>query len=102
MCEVLLPTSVANPSTILRSISATSEGDKSSAITMHGSRNSCSVLMLAMAQQIVHDARSHVAHVGGPLAQISVIDRAQGRRVFLHEFLESRLDVDFFGVNQVR
>ena len=93
--EVLLPTSVAKPRMILRSSSATSDGDKSSLTTMHGSLQILQVLLMAVPQQIGHDAGSDIAHVGGAFAQISVVNRAESRGVFIGEFLEGGFNVDF-------
>ena len=60
------------------------------------------VVLGTAAQQIIEDARSDIAHVGGAFLQIGVIDGAEGGLIFLGELVEGGLDVDFFLINQLR
>ena len=60
------------------------------------------VVPRAAAHQIVEDAGGDIAHVGGAFLQIRVIDGAEGGLIFLGEFMEGGLGVDFFLVNQLR
>ena len=52
--------------------------------------------LLLQAQQVVQDARGHVAHVGGALAQVFVLDGGQGGGVTLGDGVEGVFGVDLF------
>ena len=52
--------------------------------------------LLFQAQQIVQHARRYVAHVGGPLPQVLVVDGRQGGGVALGDGVEGVFGVDLF------
>ncbi len=96
VCEVLLPTSVANPSTLRLSSCAVLDGVRSWLMIMHGSLRWRRSTFLLNAQQVVQHAGGHVPHVGGALPQILVFDGGQGSGVALGNHVKGVFGVDLF------
>ena len=94
VCEVLLPTSVAKPEHValvqLRRVRGRQVVADDDARLLEVAQ----VRFLLQAQQIVQHARRHVAHVGGALPQVIVLDGRQGGGVALGDGVEGVLGVD--------
>ena len=98
VCDVLLPMSVANPSTLVRSICAVFDGRQVVADDDARLRQMPQVGLVLAAQQIVQHPRGHVAHVGRAFAQIIVVDGGQRGGVALGDGVKGVLRVDLFAV----
>ena len=94
VCEVLLPTSVAKPSTLRLSSCAVLEGVRSWLMMMHGSLRCRRSLSSSTPSRLLRTRDRDVAHVGGAFAQVIVVNGRQGRRVAFGDRVERVLRVD--------
>ena len=94
VCEVLLPTSVAKPSTLRLSSCAVLEGVRSWLMMMHGSLRCRRSLSSSTPSRLFKHAHGHVAHVGRPFAQVIVLNGRQRRRVAFGDGVEGVFGVD--------
>ena len=94
VCEVLLPTSVAKPSTLRLSSCAVLEGVRSWLMMMHGSLRWRRSASSSRPSRLFSTRVGHVAHIGGALAQVFVLDGGQGGGVAFGDGVEGVLGVD--------